>query len=137
MANVMRWRYGETSPVILPVLSDTAIEIGDLVFFDGDSVYPASTAPEDAIFQGVAMHQSRLGDTNPIRVATTGVFAFDCDAAKFPFGDPIVIARDADDRRHNQRVEPIQGCGRVIGECAKHVPIAAESVLVDIGRRPS
>ena len=34
MANTMRWRYGETNPVVLPVDSATVIEIGDLLYLD-------------------------------------------------------------------------------------------------------
>ena len=32
MSNVMRWRYGDASPVTMPVSSTDAVEIGDLVY---------------------------------------------------------------------------------------------------------
>ena len=41
MANTMRWRYGDTCPVMLPVDSATVIEIGDLVYLDADDAKPA------------------------------------------------------------------------------------------------
>jgi len=85
MSNTMRWRYGETNPVVLPVLSATVIEIGDLVYLDTGTTKPAGAltygaslaATQEAFhdkFAGVAMQQSRAGDTQDIRVATTGVF---------------------------------------------------------------
>ncbi len=43
MSNIMRWRYGETWPVMLPVDSTTVIEIGDLVYLDTDDAKPASS----------------------------------------------------------------------------------------------
>ena len=42
MSSTMRWRYGETNPVVLPVASATVIEIGDLVYFDSGTLKPAS-----------------------------------------------------------------------------------------------
>ena len=42
MANTMRWRYGDTCPVMLPVDSATVIEIGDMVYLDTDDAKPAS-----------------------------------------------------------------------------------------------
>ncbi len=43
MADSLRWRYGETNPIVLPVDSATVIEIGDLVFLEIDDVRPASS----------------------------------------------------------------------------------------------
>ena len=98
MANTMRWRYGDTCPVMLPVDSATVIEIGDMVYLDTDDAKPASARPIKApksanqqlfhdIFAGVAMQASRSGDTQPIRVATTGVFEFDCVSTTLEVGD--------------------------------------------------
>ena len=93
MANTMRWRYGETNPVVLPVASATVIEIGDLLYLDttakpaGLHSYGASLAATQETFHdtfaGVAMQQSRAGDTQDIRVATSGVFEFACASATF------------------------------------------------------
>ena len=41
MASTMRWRYGDTSPVMMPVDAATVIEIGDLLFYDMDDAKPA------------------------------------------------------------------------------------------------
>ncbi len=85
MATAMRWRYGETNPVVLPVASDAVIEIGDLVYFDsGDRAFgrranlrrqawpPRSRRFTTSSPGRLAMQQSRAGDTQDIRVATTG-----------------------------------------------------------------
>jgi hypothetical protein len=106
MANTMRWRYGETNPVVLPVAAATVIEIGDLVYFDAGTVKPASAltygaslaATQEAFhdkFAGVAMQQSRNGDTQEVRVATTGVFEFPCASATFEVGARIGVDDNA------------------------------------------
>jgi len=88
MADKMRWRYGDTNPVVAAVDRDTVIEIGDLLYQDTDDAKPASSQADRGSgsanqeffsqrFLGVAMQRSRSGDTDPIRVATTGVFEFD------------------------------------------------------------
>jgi len=105
MANTMRWRYGETNPVVLPVASATVIEIGDLVYLD-TTAKPASSlsygaslaATQEAFhdkFAGVAMQASRNGDTQDIRVATTGVFEFGCASATFEVGARIGVDDNA------------------------------------------
>ena len=87
MANTMRWRYGDTSPVMLPVDSATVIEIGDLVYLDTDDAKPAGSQPDQGtepanqqlfhdMFAGVAMQASRerrhaadsRGDDRRVRV---------------------------------------------------------------------
>ena len=79
MANTMRWRFGETSPVMIPVDSATVIEIGDLVYQDVDDAKPASSQADQGTeaanqqlfhdnFAGVAMQASPSGTSGPIRV---------------------------------------------------------------------
>jgi hypothetical protein len=48
MADTMRWRYGETNPVLVPVDSRTVIEIGDLVYLDTDDAKPASAQADQS-----------------------------------------------------------------------------------------
>jgi hypothetical protein len=80
----MRWRYGDTNPVIAAVDSATVIEIGDLVFQDTDDAKPASAQADQGseeanqerfadAFLGVAMQRSRSGDTDPIRWPRRGL----------------------------------------------------------------
>ena len=105
MADNMRWRYGDTNPVVVPVDSATVIEIGDLVFLETDDARPAGqdtnadgtgdlwntnlATTQEAFhdkFLGIAMQRSRSGDVDPIRVATTGVFEFDAATAAYELG---------------------------------------------------
>jgi len=146
MTDTMRWRYGDTNPVVLPVDSATVIEIGDLVWLDTDDAKPASASSYGASlaaaqetfhdkFAGVAMQRSRAGDTQPIRVATTGVFEYPCASAAFEVGARI----GADDNTGgtalvNQLVIAVASANpeRSIGSCAKRVGTADTKVLVEI-----
>ena len=58
MSDNMRWRYGETNPVIIPVNSASVIEIGDLVYLDtsGGLVIISPAEPDEL----VARLQARL-----------------------------------------------------------------------------
>ena len=100
MPNTLRWRYGDTNPVLIPVDADTVIEIGDLLYFDTDDVKPASAQTDQSslganqqlfhdVFAGVAMQASPAGEDRAIRVATTGVFEFDCASATIEVGQLI------------------------------------------------
>ena len=144
MSDKMRWRYGDTNPVVAAVDSDTAIEIGDLVLQDTDDAKPASGFPwttnlattQDAFddkFLGVAMQRSRAGDTAPIRVATTGVFEFDCPSGTFELGDQVgANANVAGNGLVNQQVVKVALSKYAVGRVAKRQPVATTSVLVDI-----
>lgn len=144
MADVMRWRYGETNPIVVPVDAETVIEIGDLVFLDGDDAKPASAqADQESLdgnqalfhgkFAGVAMQRSRAGDVEPIRVATTGVFEFVCSSAMFEIGvlmGPAV--NNSADGIEDQKVVVVETADLAIGRCAKRVATADSKVLVDV-----
>ncbi len=153
MPNKMRWRYGDTNPVAAAVDADTVIEIGDLLWQDEDDAKPASMLPciEGGIseslaknFLGVAMQRSPSGGTDPVRVATTGVFEFDCMSAKFELGDLVgcsyFLTPDnsggdlVDDlvTIRNQQVAKTDALCRAIGRVTKRVPELSETVLVDI-----
>jgi hypothetical protein len=144
VANTMRWRYGDTSPVMLPVDATTVIEIGDLVYLETDDARPASAqadagteaANQEAFhdkFAGVAMQASRNGDTQPIRVATSGVFEFDCLSATFEVGKLVGADENGGGTAlEKQIVAPVATANLAIGRCAKRVSPAATRVLVDI-----
>ena len=42
----MRWRYGDTNPVVAAVAAGTVIEIGDLLWQDTDNAKPAAMLPD-------------------------------------------------------------------------------------------
>jgi hypothetical protein len=138
MSDKMRWRYGDTNPVIAAVEGDTVIEIGDLVWQDVDDAKPAcrqanqqepcSQASFAARFLGVAMQRSRWGETNPIRVATTGVFEFDCQPLVVELGEHVGVALGPEVLA-SQAVCPSP---YAIGRIARREASPVISVLVDI-----
>jgi hypothetical protein len=144
MSNTMRWRYGDTSPVQLAVDSATVIEIGDMLYLDVDDAKPASSQADQATknanqqlfhdnFAGVAMQASRAGDTQPIRVATSGVFEFDCVSATLEVGDLIGPDENvAGTALLNGTVIKVSAATGAIGRCAKRLNPAGTRCLVDI-----
>lgn len=144
MSNQLRWRYGDTNPVMLPVDSATVIDIGDLVYLDTDDAKPASAqtdlgnlaANQESFhdkFAGVAMQASADGDTRAIRVATTGVFEFDCAAATFEVGALVGARENAGGTAlENQRAIAVATPNLAIGRVARREAAASTSVLVDI-----
>jgi len=144
MADAMRWRYGDTNPVVLPVDSGTVIEIGDLVYLATDDARPASDQADQASeaanqelfhdnFAGVAMQRSRAGDTQPIRVATTGAFEFVCPSGTFEVGALIGVDEAASGTAlEDQQVAAVATANLAVGRCAKRVASADTKVLVEI-----
>lgn len=158
MSDKMRWRYGDTNPVVAAVDSATVIEVGDLVWQDTDDAKPCSTCkfpskgweannPQVTLqelfaanFLGVAMQGSRswgsIRDTTPIRVATTGVFEFDVLVGDcFELGDPIGIGcydNSGYCGPQNQQVERVTNPKLAIGRVAKFEHAPSTTVLVDI-----
>ena len=144
MSDKMRWRYGDTNPVVAAVDAATVIEIGDLVWQDADDAKPAAgqsdhgseAANQEAFcdgFLGVAMQRSRSGETAPIRVATTGVFELDCPSSLFELGDLVGGDENAaGSALLNQQVSKVIQSRFAIGRVARRESAAATSVLVDI-----
>jgi hypothetical protein len=147
MTDTMRWRYGDTNPVVSkPVSTTVAIQIGDLLEQDSSgNLTPAAlhtwntdlatTQGEfHANFLGVAMQRSRLNDASPIRVATTGVFEFACASATFEVGDLVAPAKDTGSLLLNQTVVAVTpgNESKAIGRVAKRVNPADVVVLVAI-----
>jgi hypothetical protein len=144
MADKMRWRYGDTNPVIAAVDEATVIEIGDLVYQEVDDARPASSQLDQGSeatnqelfvtkFLGVAMQRSRSGETTPIRVATTGVFEFDCPSGTFELGDLVGPDENAGgDALLNQQVAKVAESKLAVARVTKRQAVAVTSVLVDI-----
>lgn len=153
---MMRHVRGKMNPVLAAVDADTVIEVGDLVYQDVDDAKPASTLTADwareragvrhldigvdlqhafaDYFLGVAIDGSRKGETDPIRVATTGVFEFDCPSGTFELGD-LVAPKVSDSHGPalwNQKITKVGSSKCAIARVAKRVPAAATGVLVDI-----
>ncbi|MEX0867573.1 MAG: hypothetical protein WD030_09460 [Pirellulales bacterium] len=144
MSNQMRWRYGDTSPVVFQVASATVIEIGDLLYVDDDEVKPAGDQEDQASpagnqelfhdsFAGVAMQQSPAGEAEPIRVATRGVFEFDASTGAYEIGDFLGPDENvAGDALENQKVTDVAGPNLAVGRCVRRPASVANSVLVEI-----
>jgi hypothetical protein len=143
MSDKMRWRYGDTNPVLAAVDADTIIEIGDLVYQETDDARPAARQPDQGTklanqelfagkFLGVAMQRSRAGETTPIRVATSGVFEFDCVSAAFELGDLVGVDENAaGDALLNQQVAKVAAAKYAVGRDAKRQS-AHTTVLIEI-----
>ncbi len=135
MSDKMRWRYGDTNPVVAAVDRDTVIELGDVLWQDADDAKPAWTLHDFEKFSdnflGVAMQRSRKGDHAPIRVATTGVFEFDCVPETFELGNPVSPDGECSGLQ-SQMVMKTSSYARAIGRVAKREPTAARSVYVAI-----
>jgi len=131
MSHVMRWRYGDTQPVVAAVDADSNIELGDLLFWDGDDAKPAVLQPDQGTeaanqqlfaskFLGVAMQASPAGESQPIRVATAGVFEFATPGGSFDLGDWVgVDENDAGTALENQRLVKVTGSQLAIGRVAR------------------
>lgn len=144
MSNKMRWRYGETNPIMMPVANGLSVEIGDLVYLDTNVVKPANSQADQGTlaanqelfhdnFLGVAMQHSPADSDAPIRVATTGVFEFECLSATFEIGDLIGSAEDTlGTMLENQLVEQVASENLALGRCVKRVATAGTHVLLDI-----
>lgn len=147
MSDRMRWRWGGGDCVVAAVSAETVIEIGDLLWQDMDNAKPASDFDPSKFsnpvqeqfadkFLGVAMQRSCDGDTSSVRVATTGVFEFDCLGRTFELGDMIGVETHSPEEPasmlQNQRVEKTSCSRYAIGRVAKREASATTSVLVDI-----
>lgn len=144
MSDKMRWRYGDTNPVVAAVDKGTEIQIGDLVWQDVNNAKAATALANagstdanqhafTAKFLGVSMQHSRPGDATPVRVATTGVFEMDCVPAAFELGDLVGAAANATGNGLcDQQVVKVSAGHAAVGRVAKRQPTAGSSVLVDI-----
>ena len=144
MSNTMRWRYGDTNPVMLPVAAETVIEIGDLIYQVDGEAFPASAqedqtteaANQEAFhdaFVGVAMQCSPDGSADPVRVATSGVFEFVCPSGTFDVGDLVGVDEAASGTAlEDQVVASVATANLAVGRCARRVTPAATRVLVSI-----
>jgi len=144
MSDKMRWRYGDTNPVVAAVDPDTAIEIGDLLYLETDDARPAAAMPDQGTkpanqeafaqkFLGVAMQRSRADEAAPVRVATTGVFELDCPSGTFELGDPIGADENAEGSALlSQQVAKVEASRYAIGRVARRESNATTGVLIDV-----
>lgn len=144
MSDKMRWRYGETNPVVAPVDSAATIDVGDLVYlsdgkansasaFTPSSTIAATQTAFAALFLGVAMQKSVAGSAAPIRVATSGVFEFDAPSTTYALGDTVGIYESADEAAlDNQKVVKVADAADSIGRVTRVESSASTVVLVAV-----
>ena len=143
MADKMRWRYGETNPVIGLVASTVSVEIGDLVYHESDTVKPPTSQTNQTTkalnqsvfagkFLGVAMQKSPMGEASSIRIATTGVFEFDTNMNTFVLGGLVGIDElPGRTGLECQKVDTSVLAG-AIGRVVRREPTATNTILVSI-----
>lgn len=145
MPDNFRYRYGDMRPVRVAVASATVIEIGDLVYLASGAALPASAQADlgtkaqnqegfhDA-FLGVAMSRSRNGDTDPITIATAGVFEFDLASATLAIGQLVGAAGTGEAGAvgvANQSIESVATANLAIGRTVEAIA-SRTKVKVDI-----
>jgi len=151
-----RWLYGDTDPVSAYVDEQTRIAAGDLCWLHGHLCLPAgelalrlagtSTGPWlpwrgqqirlARNFLGVALQPSPIGQAGLVRVATGGVFQFECHATRAQLGG-LVSAEPAADGTHlwGQRVILVSEAARAIGRVDRAEPRPAGKLAVRIFSR--
>ena len=141
MSDNMNWRHGDPNPVVSKAVATAkVIEIGDLVTNTPAAAAGVTwntnlaTTQEDFhdAFLGVSAQRSRDGDTDPVRVNTTGVHEFDCDAATFNIGDLVGPAKASGNALENQKVVSVSTANLAIGRVAKQYDSNTTKVLVDV-----
>ena len=129
------------------------IEIGDLVYLDTNDAKPSGqdtdsngtgdlwntnlATTQEAfhdVFLGVAMQRSRSGDTDSIRVASTGVFEFASPSATYELGNLVGPDQTGGNNLENQQVELVAStlANQAIGRVARRNGSADTKVLIEI-----
>lgn len=144
MADLMRYKWGITDDILVPVDTAQVIEIGDLIWLNTDDARPATAQSDQGTesanqiefrtnFLGVAQQRSRDGDTDEIRVATKGVFKMDCASAQFEIGDMVGADENGTgDGLLDQTVVEVSATSEAIGQVAVREPANVTSVLIRI-----
>jgi hypothetical protein len=145
MSDKMRWRYGDTNPVVALPLADDRIEIGDLLYQVSERCRPAAALDKGersaldlprifaSCFLGVAMQRSPKREAEPVRVATTGVFEFDnLSLGDWDLGDLVGPAVGLDLHLLSQTVMRREHNEEAIARVAKRADRVASTLLVDV-----
>jgi len=142
MSDQMRWRYGDTKPVVAKVDSNTVIKIGDLLYLSDNKAVPAAnmtllsdTATTQTgfstVFLGVAMQHSGAGESAPIRISTSGIFEFECPSAVYELGDLVgIYVNTTDSVLENQMLTKVSSTACAIGRVWRYQSAATTSILV-------
>ena len=148
MANPVQYQYGDTNPVVAPVLTAQAVAIGDIVGLDSGSVIRAEdeawdtdllTTQQNFILKylGVSGQLKESGKDrvfgnstdNLIRVDTSAVFSFPCAAHSYGIGDYVGPAKAVGNALLSQEVAPVADETAAIGQVTQ-ATVSGTSVLV-------
>lgn len=156
MANVNRWKYGDTRPVVGRASLGLLQEIGDLVYqeqFAPYTIRPASAVPDQGStqanqlyfgcrFLGHLSQQFRPNhdpaDLAEVRVNTAAVHEYPCAAlaADLPIGTPFAPAADVAGTGLQDQVVVALDWGtndaRVIGRLARRAIAADTMVYIEL-----
>lgn len=155
-----RYIRGETNPVFVTVATAKAVSTGALVGMSSDTLVNASdTAWVDtiataqatfkALFLGVAAQDKVANvarvhgnsDDNVIRVATSGIWEFDCASATFAVGDLVGPAKASGNAVEDEKVAAVAteslAIGRVVESAASATKVKVQilSVLMPAARQ--
>jgi len=144
MTSKFRWLHGDAAHVLAPVASATVIEIGDLVFYDTNTTKPAVMQTNQSTkelnqstfagkFLGVAMQASPAGSAGSIRVATAGVFEYNCPSTAFELGNYVGIGvKSGNTGLENQVLEKVTASNAAIGRISRREATATTTVQVQL-----
>ena len=142
MANQIRFRSGQVQLHRVRVDSATVIEVGDLVFLDGDDAKPASDftwttdlattqAAFAASFLGIAHQQSAAGDTDDVSVdvSPTSVYEFDAASATYELGDALG-SDELSSTLESQKLEAVGSTSLGVARAAEYKAAASTRLRV-------
>jgi hypothetical protein len=157
---VAQYLYGDTRPVIAPVLTAQGVAGGDVVGLSSGNVVRAedttwntdlATTQSDFVllFLGVSGQRKTAavarvdgnGADNVIRVDADGVWEFDCASASFAVGDLVGMAKQTGNALESQKVVAVATEARAIGRVAEkgtsvtRVKVKLLSVKMPAGRQ--
>lgn len=155
-----RYIRGETNPVFVTVATAKAVSTGAIVGMSSDTLVLASDTTWDTniattqtaftpLFLGVAAQDkvttvARVhgnSDDNVIRVATGGVWEFDCASANFAVGDKVGPAKASGNALEDEKVVAVAtealAIGRVVESAtsATKVKVQILSALMPAARQ--
>lgn len=152
MPNSYRYKTGHTGPVSLPFKAGVAAYIGDCVYqdaADGHTAKPGGSFTWDTdlattqtafalVFVGVAMQGYDGSNANAygikdgyLRVASRGIFEFDCASANFKVGDRVGLAKQSGNLLEPQKVVAVDSDAKAIGRVVED-KTSATKIKVEI-----
>jgi hypothetical protein len=144
----VQYQYGDTNPVVAPILTAQAVNIGDIVGLDTGVIIRAEDEAWDTNlattqtnwavkYLGASGQFKEAGSVrifgnstdNIVRVDTSAVFEYPCDSASYVIGDLVGPAKAAGNALLSQQVAKVASLALAIGVVTQDAP-SASKVLV-------